>query len=60
MNISSISSAIPNADMSNMSLMASIQVLDMAQDVFEDAATRLIEELSAAITGVGQSVDMYV
>ena len=60
MNISSISSAIPDVNMSNMSMMASIQVLDMAQNVFEDAATRLIDELSAVITSVGHSVDMYV
>ena len=60
MNISSISSAIPDVNMSNMSMMASIQVLDMAQNVFEDAAAQLIDALSAVITGVGHSVDMYV
>ena len=60
MNISSIPSTMPGADMANMSMMASVQVLDMAQDVFADAAARLIEELSAVITGVGHSVDMYV
>jgi hypothetical protein len=51
----------PDMNMSamNTSMMASIQVMDMAQDAFEDAAMQLIETMSA-MTGVGQNVDMMV
>ena len=39
---------------------ASVQVLDMAQNAFEDAAAQLLAGMAAAMTGVGQSVDMSV
>ena len=42
----------------NTSLMASVQVMDMAQNAFEDAAMQLIETMSA-VTGVGQNVDTF-
>ena len=39
---------------------ASVQVLDMAQNAFEDAAAQLLSSMTSAMTGVGQSVDMTV
>ena len=47
-----------STDVINTSMAASIQVMDMAQQSFEDAALRLVEEM-AAFTGVGQNVDVY-
>ena len=51
--------AAPSADAINVSMAASIQVMDMAQSSFEDAANQLIETMAAA-TGVGQNVDLTV
>jgi len=53
------SDAEMSSEMSTMNtrMMASVQVLDMAQESFEDAAMQLIETMSA-VTGVGQNVDM--
>ena len=39
------------------SMQVSTQVLDMAQQPFEDAAAQLLASL-AAMTGVGQNIDM--
>jgi len=41
-------------------MAASVQVLDMAQNAFEDAADQLLASMTASMTGVGQSVDMSV
>ena len=51
---------VASSDLVNVSVAASIQVMDMAQNVFEDAAARLIESMAAAMTGVGQNVDITV
>ena len=59
MNVSSISSAASGVYAANLSMAASLKVLDMAQSVFEDAASELIEAMSAAITGIGQNIDVY-
>jgi len=45
------------ADAIYASMEASIQVMDMANTVFEDAANQLIASM-AATTGVGQNIDM--
>ena len=47
------------ADAMNISLAASVQVMDMAQSSFEDAANQLIASM-AATTGVGQNIDYSV
>ena len=47
------------AESLNLSSAVSTQVLDMAQSQFEDAASQLIDQM-AAMTGVGQSIDMQV
>ena len=75
MNISGITSTSPalisdynppaaapasDADLGNVAMMASVQVMNMAQDAFNDVAARLVAELSALTTGIGQNVDMYV
>ena len=59
MNISSISSAASGIDAANFDMMTSIKVLDMAQNAFEDAADLLLKSLTAAITGLGQNIDVY-
>jgi len=45
------------ADTVNLSAQVSMQVLDMAQKQFEEAANNLISQM-AAVTGVGQNVDV--
>ena len=68
MNISGVSSAASvgalempaSADMhASVSMAASIRVLDMAQSVYEDVAGRLLAEMAALITGLGQNIDIY-
>ena len=64
MNISGISptdsiASIANTAKSDVGVTAPLKVLDMAQDVFEDIASMLIESMSH-ITGIGQNIDMYV
>ena len=62
MNISGISSAASVSDYdesTNVGMTASIKVLDMAQGVFEDVAERLIAEMAALMTGLGQNIDTY-
>jgi len=51
--------SIPASNAINTSLMASVQVMDLAQSAFEDAAARLIDTMSA-MTGVGQNFDISV
>jgi len=70
MNISGVTATVLDLPMEPVSApavsaaefrsMVSVQVLDMAQNAFEDAAAELLAAMSAAITGVGQNVDMYV
>ena len=43
----------------NMRSMASIQVMDLAQNAFKDAAAQLIATMNA-MTGVGQNIDTYI
>jgi len=50
--------AASSADVIDVGMAASIQVMDMAMNSFEDAANRLLEEM-AAFTGIGQTIDMY-
>ena len=64
MNISGISSVdsmvdITDASKADTGMTAPLKVLDMAQDVFEDIASMLIDSMSL-ITGIGQNIDMYV
>jgi len=64
MNISGISSidsmvGMTGADKSDTGMTAPMKVLDMAQDVFENIASMLIDSMSL-ITGIGQNIDMYV
>ena len=68
MNISGISpsAVIPASDVYanedapvNVSMAVSVQVLDMAQNVFEDIAEKLIAEMVAQMTGIGQNIDTY-
>ena len=59
MNISGISGAISSAELANVNMVASLKVLDMAQDVFEDVAAELIDAMSSVITGLGQNIDIY-
>jgi len=49
----------PVADAISVSMAASIQVMDMAQSAYEDAASELIASMAAA-TGIGQNVDITV
>ena len=69
MNISEVSSAASYSDLdlaanmdmpANISIAASVKVLDMAQDAFSAAAERLIAEMAAMMTGVGMNVDIMV
>ena len=62
MNISGVSPAASLSGLelsANMSMAASVKVLDMAQDVFAGAADKIIAEMAAAITGIGGSIDTY-
>lgn len=59
MNISGISSAASNMSAAGVQYMASLKVMGMAQDVFEDVAAELIDSLNAMITGLGQNIDIY-
>ena len=51
--------AAPAADAINASMAASVQVMDMSQSAYEDAANELIASMAAA-TGIGQNVDVTV
>ena len=59
MNISGISGVMPGSNLTNVNMAASMKVLDMAQDVFEDVAAELIDAMSSVITGLGQNIDTY-
>ena len=60
MNISGIASATSNMSAAGVQYMASLKVLDMAQDVFKEAAAELIDAMDAIITGLGQNIDIRV
>ena len=60
MSISGISPASSGVDMTNTRMMPSIKVLDMAQNVFEDIASMLIEAMNETIAGLGENIDIYV
>ena len=60
MSISGVSGAASGADLINTRVMASIKVLDMAMDTYEDVAGELIDSMSSIITGLGQNIDMTV
>ena len=49
--------ATTGADAVNFSAQVQMQVMDMAQSQFEDAANQLISTMAAA-TGLGQNVDV--
>ena len=48
-----------SSDVVNVGMQASVQVMDMANSAFEDAASQLIDSM-AAMTGVGQNIDIRV
>lgn len=48
-----------SSDTVNLSAQVSTQVMDMAQQQFEQAANELVSQMAAA-TGVGANVDMSV
>jgi len=50
---------MPGSNLTNVNMAASMKVLDMAQDVFEDVAAELIDAMSSVITGLGQNIDTY-
>ena len=57
----SVTDLSANIDSSaNVAMAASIQVLDMAQDVFSDVADRLLAEMASLLTGVGQNIDITI
>jgi len=66
MNVSGVTSTASmmpmasGADVIQTQMMASVEVLNMAQNAFEDAAAILLEQMAAAITGVGTNVDITV
>ena len=51
--------SLMGADAVNFSAQVQTQILDMAQNQFEDAANQLISSMAAA-TGLGQNVDVSV
>ena len=59
MGISGIASAASSMDAAGVQYMASLKVMNMAQDVFEEAAAELINAMNAIITGLGQNIDIY-
>jgi len=59
-NISSIASAANNMNAAGIQYMASLKVMNMAQDVFTDVAEELIDAMNSVITGLGQNVDITV
>lgn len=60
MDVSGISSASSNMSAAGLQYMASVKVMDMAQDVYKDAADELINEMNTIITGLGQNIDLSV
>ena len=60
MDVSGISSASSNMSAAGLQYMASLKVMDMAQDVFKDVAAELIDGMDAIITGLGQNIDLSI
>ena len=58
-NISSIASAASGVSAAGAQYVASLKVMDMAQEVFKEAAEELIGMMDALITGLGQNIDIY-
>ena len=60
MNISGVASAASNMNAAGVQYMASMKVMSMAQNVFEEVAAELIDSMNAVITGLGQHIDISV
>ena len=60
MDISGVASAASNMSAAGVQYMASLKVMDMAQNVMEEAAAELIDSMNAIITGLGQNIDISV
>ena len=60
LNVSNISASAAGVDLAGTRMMPSLMVLDLAQNVFEDVAARLIDALSEVIPGLGENIDIYV
>ena len=58
MNISSVASASSAMGAASVQYMASLRVMDMAQEAFKDAAEELLAMMDAMITGLGQNIDV--
>jgi hypothetical protein len=57
MDITSIPSVSTDMATASVAMTASIKVMDMADDVLEQAAAQLIAAMDAMITGVGGNID---
>ena len=60
LNISSIASAASSLDSIGVKYAASLKVMEMAQDVYEEAAAELLSAMDALITGLGQYIDITI
>ena len=60
MNISGVASAASGVGAAGVQYMASLKVMDMAQEAFKDAAEELLRAMDALITGLGQNIDILV
>lgn len=60
MNFSGIASATSNMSAAGVQYMASLKVMNMAQDVFEEVAAELIDSMNSLISGLGQNIDISV
>ena len=60
MDVSAIATGASRMDAAGVGYMASLKVMGMAQDVFEEAAAELIEAMNAMISGLGQHIDISV
>lgn len=60
MDISAIASSASNVNSAGVGYMASLKVLNMASNVFEEAAEELIDAMNAMITGLGRNIDVTV
>ena len=60
MDVSGISSGASNMSATGVQYMASLKVMSMAQNIFEEAAAELIDAMNAMITGLGQNIDITV
>ena len=58
MNIAAVG-ASPNAQMTHVQNEASQSVMKMANEVVVDAISELLHMMDAALTGLGQNIDVY-